>query len=143
VDIAEQLISLFIERGMPDGHEIVSESDGDEKPGEEPGDLIFKITAAPHKRFERKGNDLYMTMTITLLQSLIGFTKTFKHLDGHEVAVTRDTVTKPGLQITITGEGMPHHGFSSQKGDLYVTFSIQFPTSLTEEQKEGFKNLLK
>jgi len=143
IDTAEQLISIFIEKGMPDGYEIVSESDGDEKPGEEPGDLIFKITTAPHKRFERNGNDLNMSMTITLLQSLVGFTKTFKHLDGHEVTITRDTVTKPGLQIVVSGEGMPHHGFSSQKGDLQVTFNIQFPTVLTEDQKEGFKTLLK
>jgi len=52
VDTAEQLITIFIERGMPDGHEIVSESDGDERPGEEPGDLIFKIVTAPHNLFE-------------------------------------------------------------------------------------------
>jgi len=143
VDTAEQLISLFIERGMPDGHEIVSESDGDEKPGEEPGDLIFIISAAPHKRFERKGNDLYMTISISLLQALVGFSKSFKHLDGHDVLIERDSVTKPGLQITVAGEGMPHYGFATQKGDLYVTFTILFPTTLTDEQKEGFKNLLK
>jgi len=143
VDTAEQLISLFIERGMPDGYEIVSENDGDEKPGEEPGDLIFRITAAPHKRFERKDNDLYMSMTITLLQALVGFSKTFKHLDGHEVTITREFITKPGLQMVVSGEGMPHHGFPTQKGDLFITFTVQFPTTLTEEQKEGFKNLLK
>eukprot|EP01123_Difflugia_compressa_P009123 TRINITY_DN292_c1_g2_i1.p1 TRINITY_DN292_c1_g2~~TRINITY_DN292_c1_g2_i1.p1 ORF type:complete len:371 (-),score=81.65 TRINITY_DN292_c1_g2_i1:86-1198(-) len=143
VDTAEQMLPLFIEKGMPDGYEIVMDSDGDEKPGEEPGDVIFKIITAPHKRFERKGNDLYMNMTVTLLQSLVGFTKSFKHLDGHEVTVTRDGVTKPGLQIVMADEGMPHHGWPTQKGSLYITFTVLFPTSLTEEQKEGFKNLLK
>jgi len=142
VETAEQMITIDIEKGMPEGHEIISYSDADEKPGEEPGDLIFKISVAPHKRFERKGNDLFLNMTISLLQSLVGFSKTFKHLDGHEVTVARDVVTKPGQQISINGEGMPHHGFSTQKGDLYVTFIVQFPTSLTEEQKEGFKKLL-
>jgi len=142
VDTAEQLITLFIEKGMPDGFEIVSDSDSDEKPGEEPGDLIFKVTTTPHKRFERRGNDLYMNMTITLLQSLVGFEKSFKHLDGHEVNIKRDTVTKPGLQITVEDEGMPHHGFPSQRGVLYITFNILFPTTLTTEQKDGFKKLL-
>jgi len=143
IDVAEQLITIYIEQGMPDGYEIISESDADEKPGEEPGDLIFKVTTAPHKRFERKGNDLHMSMTISLLQSLVGFTKTVKHLDGHEVIITRDAVTKPGLEIVVPSEGMPHHGFSAQKGDLYVTFTVQFPTTITEQQREGFKNLLK
>jgi len=82
-------------------------------------------------------------MTITLLQALIGFSKTFKHLDGHEVVISRDGVTKPGLQIVVAGEGMPHHGFATQKGELYVTFVVQFPSDpLTESQKEGFKKLL-
>jgi len=143
VDIAEQLIEIFVERGMPDGHEIISEDDGDEKPGEEPGDLIFKITTLPHKRFERKGDHLYLNMNVTLLQSLVGFSKTFKHLDGHEVHINREEVTKPAQQIVISGEGMPHHGFPTQKGDLFITFYIQFPTTVTEEQKEAFKNLLK
>jgi DnaJ-related protein SCJ1 len=142
VETAEQFITLEIEKGMPDGHEIISHSDADEKPGQEPGDLIFKIATIPHKRFERRGNDLYLNMTISLLQSLVGFSKSFKHLDGHEVTVTRDSVTKPGLQISVSGEGMPHHGFSTQKGDLYVTFTVQFPSAVSDEQKEAFRTLL-
>jgi DnaJ-related protein SCJ1 len=142
VETAEQMITLEIEKGMPDGYEIISHDDGDERPGEEPGDLIFKVSTAPHKRFERRGNDLHVNMTISLLQALVGFNKSFKHLDGHEVTVSREEVTKPGQTISISSEGMPHHGFSTQKGDLYITFIIQFPSTITEEQKEGFKKLL-
>eukprot|EP01125_Pyxidicula_operculata_P003466 TRINITY_DN1436_c0_g1_i2.p1 TRINITY_DN1436_c0_g1~~TRINITY_DN1436_c0_g1_i2.p1 ORF type:complete len:225 (-),score=57.61 TRINITY_DN1436_c0_g1_i2:276-950(-) len=142
VDIGEQTIDLFIEKGMPDGFEIVSESDGDERPGEEPGDLIFKITTLPHKRFERKGDDLHLSITVSLLQSLVGFTKTFKHLDGHEVTVERKEVTKPGFVLEIKGEGMPKHGHSTDKGSLFITFTVQFPTFITSEQKDIFEKVL-
>uniref|UniRef100_A0A6B2L851 J domain-containing protein n=1 Tax=Arcella intermedia TaxID=1963864 RepID=A0A6B2L851_9EUKA len=141
-DVAEQMLSVFIEKGMPDGHEIVMSSDGDERPGEEPGDIIFKLTTAPHKRLERRNNDLLLNITISLLESLVGFTRSYIHLDGHAVPFSRDAVTKPGFQMVIKGEGMPHYGFPTQKGDLIITFTIQFPNSLTEEQKVGFQNLL-
>lgn len=37
---------------------------------------------------------------------------------------------------------MPHYNYPSQMGDLFITFSIQMPTSLTDKQKEEFKKLL-
>lgn len=33
---------------------------------------------------------------ITLKESLLGFTKDIKHLDGHLVTLSRDGITKPG-----------------------------------------------
>lgn len=37
------------------------------------GDLIFVVQEKPHEIFTRKGADLYMKKTITLVESLIGF----------------------------------------------------------------------
>jgi len=137
----DQMINIFIERGMPDGFEIKSEEDADEAPERTPGDLIFKLVTVSHKRFTRKGNDLYMQYTIPLLQALIGFTKTFNHLDGHEVKVERTEITPPGFVLKLSGEGMPVHDSPDVYGDLYITFVIQFPDKLTETQKEEVKKL--
>jgi len=68
---------------------------------------------------------------------LVGFTKQFNHLDGHEVTVEQQSVTKPGQIIKIAGEGMPHFNYPSDKGDLYIEFSIIMPESVTEHQKSG------
>lgn len=46
------------------------------------GDLIFVIQEKPHETFTRKGADLYMKKTITLVEALIGFEFKVKHLDG-------------------------------------------------------------
>jgi len=138
----DQTINIFVERGMPDGFEIKSEEDADEAPDRTPGDLIFKVKTIPHKRFTRKGNDLNMYFSISLLQALIGFKKTFNHLDGHEVTIERDSVTPPGFTIKLPAEGMPIHTTPDVFGDLYITFNITFPTKLTDDQKESFKKLL-
>jgi len=142
VQKGEQLLMIFIEKGMPNGHEIVSPSDSDENPEEEPGDVVFKIKTLPHKTFVRQGNDLKMTMKISLLQALVGFEVSFNHLDGHEVSLSRKDVTPPGFLQTVKGEGMPIHEMPSNKGNLQITYEIIFPRTVTEEQKTEFKRVL-
>lgn len=50
-------------------------------------------------------------------------------------------ITKPKEVRKFKGEGMPLY-FSMKKGDLYVTFEVLFPTSLTEDQKSKIKAVL-
>ncbi|MCK1978433.1 hypothetical protein LNK15_15470, partial [Jeotgalicoccus huakuii] len=70
-----------------------------------------------------------------------GFEKTVKHLDDHLVDISSKGVTKPKEVKKFKGEGMPVH-FSTKKGDLFVTFEVIFPTSLTEDQKTKIKDIL-
>lgn len=39
-----------------------------------------------HRRFERKGDDLYTNVTISLKDALVGFEMNIQHLDGHLVS---------------------------------------------------------
>ena len=100
------------------------------------------------------------------MDALVGFEKSFKHLDGHEVKVSSKVedslvlrventvafsklpinffpafvvwcfqeVTKPGEVRRLKGEGMPIYE-KTKKGDLVITFTVAFPKSLTEGQK--------
>lgn len=38
-----------------------------------------------HPVFERRGDDLYTNVTISLVEALIGFEMDIVHLDGHKV----------------------------------------------------------
>ena len=38
-----------------------------------------------HPYYERKNNDLYANLTISLQDALNGFNVSFSHLDGHQV----------------------------------------------------------
>ncbi|GAB4841748.1 DnaJ protein erdj3b [Ancistrocladus abbreviatus] len=133
--------TVDIEKGMKDGEEVTIYEEGEPKIDGEPGDLKFRIHTAPHDSFTREGNDLRTTVTITLVQALVGFEKTIKHLDNHLVDVSSKGITKPKQVRKFKGEGMPLH-FSDKKGDLYVTFEVLFPTSLTEDQKKKIKEVL-
>ena len=39
-----------------------------------------------HRRFERKGDDLYTNVTISLKDALVGVEMNIQHLDGHLVS---------------------------------------------------------
>lgn len=134
-------ITVDIERGMQDGQEVLFYEDGEPIVDGEAGDLKFRIRTAPHDRFRREGNDLHTTVTITLVQALVGFEKTIKHLDEHLVDVSSKGITTPKEVRKFKGEGMPLH-FSNKKGDLYVKFEVLFPVSLTEDQKIKIKKIL-
>ena len=47
------------------------------------------LFSSRHSRFERKGDDLYANITITLQDALIGFGLDIDHLDGHKVGIYR------------------------------------------------------
>ncbi|XP_076952252.1 dnaJ protein ERDJ3B-like [Bidens hawaiensis] len=134
-------ITVDIEKGMQDGQEVVFYEEGEPIIDGEPGDLKFRIRTAPHDRFRREGNNLHATATITLAQALVGFEKTITHLDDHLVNIGTKGITKPKEVKKFKGEGMPLH-FSNKKGDLYVTFEVLFPTSLTDDQKTKIKAIL-
>ncbi|KAH0461526.1 hypothetical protein IEQ34_009101 [Dendrobium chrysotoxum] len=133
-------ITVDIEKGMKDGQEVTFYEDGEPIIDGENGDLKFRIRTAAHDRFRREVSDLYTTVTISLLEALVGFEKTMKHLDAHLVDIGMNGITKPKEIRKFKGEGMPVH-MSSKKGDLYVTFEVSFPRSLTEDQKTKIKQI--
>ncbi|XP_071112173.1 dnaJ homolog shv-like [Haliotis cracherodii] len=139
----EKLLEIEIESGMRDGQEYPFVAEGEPHIDGEPGDLRFKIKQTKHKKFERRGDDLYTNVTISLMDALAGFEMDIKHLDGHKVHIVRDKITWPGARMRKSNEGMPNYENNNVKGSLYITFDIDFPKgTLTEEVRADLKKLL-
>lgn len=134
----ERTLEIEIEAGMVDGQESKFIAEGEPHLDGEPGDLVLKIKTMPHPVFERRGDDLYTNVTLSLQDALVGFTMDIEHLDGHKVQVSRDKITWPGARIRKKGEGMPNYHNNNLHGTLYITFDVEFPKSdLSEEDKKG------
>ncbi|KAK7032870.1 DNAj-like protein subfamily a member 2-like protein [Favolaschia claudopus] len=121
---------VVIEPGMTDKQRIILAGAGDEEPGTPAGDVIFVLRLTPHESFERSGNDLLTNVTITLSEALFGFSRILiTHLDGRGIQVTSPPgkIIKPSDTIILRGEGMPVHKQPNNKGDLYLTFTIEMP----------------
>ena len=142
VESEEDFLTIWIEPGMDDGSEISFPQQGDEKPDAIAGDVKFVVRTLPHKQFRRRGNDLILKLDISLLEALVGFKKVITHLDGRNITVMRENVSRPGMATKIEKEGMPILNNPSTFGDLYVEYNIVFPTSLTAEQKVEIAKIL-
>jgi len=139
----DRTLEIEIEQGMVDGQEVKFVAEGEPHIDGEPGDLIFKIKTMPHSMFERRGDDLYTNVTISLQDALVGFNLDIKHLDGRKVRIQREKITWPGARIRKKGEGMPNYENNNLHGILFITFDVEFPkTELTEEDKEAIKKIL-
>lgn len=134
-------LTVDIQPGMADGDTVKFDQVADEAVGHISGDLIFRIKQVPDAHFTRQGDDLYMSINISLLDSLVGFETSFAHLDGHLVNIRKTDVTYCSEVVTVRGEGMPKKsaggkGKSGAKGDLYVTLIINFPRNFSDKQKD-------
>ncbi|XP_060517133.1 dnaJ homolog shv [Cylas formicarius] len=139
----ERTLEMEVEPGMVDGQESKFTAEGEPHLDGEPGDLILKIKTQPHPIFERRGDDLYTNVTISLQDALVGFSLEITHLDGHLVSITRDKITWPGARIRKKGEGMPNYENNNLHGTLFITFDVEFPKQeFTDDQKEAIKKLL-
>ena len=142
-----ETLTVEVEPGMAAGHEITFFEQGEPLLDGEPGDLKFVLKLVPPAEpgdiaaaFTRVGDNLQTVYSITLAEALVGFTRTFVHLDGRTVTLRQEGVTRPGEVVKVAGEGMPvlH---SSRKGDLFVTYTVRFPSSLTAAQKASVTTL--
>lgn len=93
VATGEKPVEVIVEPGYPDGFEIVEEHAWDERPDHLAGHIVFRIVTGPHETFTRDGNNLRMTLRISLLEALVGFERAVTHLDGHAVVIRRSEVT--------------------------------------------------
>lgn len=62
----ERVLEMEVEPGMVDGQETKFTAEGEPHIDGDPGDLILKIKTQPHPVFERRGDDLYTNITISL-----------------------------------------------------------------------------
>ena len=104
------------------------------------GDLYITFSILSHPHFKRSGNDLYTTSPIDLYTALLGGETTVETLKGR-VKLKVNPETQSGTKIRLKGKGMPVYKKEGETGDLYVTYEVQLPTNLTDEQKKLFTEL--
>lgn len=64
-----------------------------------------------------------------------------QHLDGHNVVLKSSGITIPGQMETVKGQGMPLPDSAKRFGDLHVTYTVEFPKSLSDAQKKCIQDL--
>lgn len=125
-----------IEAGVTDGAAISVPGMGEQAkaPGEVPGDLIIVIRVAKHADFERRGNDIVWTTTMSFDDSVNGTTLTVPHFAGPmDIDTAAWGVVDPRKEYCVPGKGFPG-------GDLLIKVDVRYPAAsarftLTERTK--------
>jgi len=135
--IEDKVLTIDIKPGWKQGTKITFPREGDQSLSTIPADIIFIIKDKPHSTFRREGSDLIYTAKITLKDALCGTTVSVPTLDPNRVRkVQFNDVIKPTTEKRLNGDGLPITKQPSNRGDIVVKFDIQFPSTLTADQKE-------
>ncbi len=86
------------------------------------------------------GNDLHTSVNLDLYTAVLGGETTIDTLSG-KLKLKIKPETQNGAKARLTGKGFPVYKKNGEHGDLIITYNIQIPTHLTEQQKELFRQL--
>lgn len=106
------------------------------------GDLYIRFNIRNDTPFEREGDDLHLNKTIDLYTAILGGELMVDTLDG-QVKLKIRPLTKNGTVTRLKGKGFPVYKAEGSFGDLYLTLSVQLPTTLSAEEKALFEQLKK
>jgi len=106
-----------------------------------PGAVNLKLKTNKHHLLTRRSNDLHMDMHISLRESLLGWSQTIRHLDGHTVELSTESVTSHLQVIKAGSEGMPLRDDPASFGDLLVKVHTDFPSKLDAQQKDAISKI--
>ena len=133
---APQTLQVHIPAGIDTGKSIRLKGKG--MPGTgggEPGDLLLKVTVGTRPGYERKGSDVYTTVSIPYTTAVFGGEATVPTLYGNVVCKIREGM-QSGSRIRLRGKGIVSMKNPSVRGDQYVTIQIQVPQNLNYTAKE-------
>lgn len=136
-------IRITIPAGVTDGQVIKIKGHGGEGSNGGPkGDLLIRFHIVNNTSFKLDNSNLYSSVDLDLYTAVLGGEITADTFDG-KVKLKVAPGTQNGTKVKLKGKGFPVYKQDGVFGDLYITYSIKLPGSLSEKEKELFQELAK
>ena len=136
----EVAIEITVPEGIDTGHQLrISGKGAAGYNGGPNGDIYIEFKVNNHPLFERKENDIYVDVPLTITEATLGCKKEVPTLTG-TVILTIDAGSQPGDQLRLRGKGVKDP-VRKKYGDMYVVLDMIIPNKLDRKQKELFKEL--
>jgi molecular chaperone DnaJ len=103
------------------------------------GDLYLVIEVKPHPFFERRGNDLYTKVPVTVSEATLGAKVEVPTIDGRSL-VRIPPSTNSGRTLRLREKGVPS-ARNGARGDQYVEIQIVVPQPTDERVRNIVKEL--
>ncbi len=104
-------------------------------------DFYLVVTVTPHPRFQRQGNDLQSTVTVPVVDAVLGGEVDVPTIKGTHVSLKLPPETQDGRTFRLRGQGMPRLKAPDQHGDLLVAVHVRLPDNLSDEERTAYGRL--
>ena len=115
--------------------------------GGAPGDLYLVIKAGTHPVFTRSGDDIYVTVPVTVTEAALGTKIEVPTIDTHDGGGRTQLKIPPGTQtgqkLRLREKGVPSASREGVRGDEIVEIKIVVPKVQDERSKEILRELAK
>ncbi len=138
ITVGNESFDIKIPAGIKSGETLRVRGKGNSGMGQR-GDLLIKVEVAKSPIFERKENDLYMSIDVPLKSALFGGKVTIKTPVYDDITLKVPKNTKNGQKFRVRGKGITDRK-TSLKGNLYFTANIILPN--IDEMDEELKVML-
>src|SRR5277367_5696640 len=141
-------LEFRIKAGTRDGQRIRLAGKGNAGTGGGPaGDLYLIIKAGTHPVFRRTGDDIYVTVPVTVSEAALGAKIEGPTIDTHEGGGRTQLKIPPGTQagqkLRLREKGVASAGREGARGDEIVEVKIVVPKVHDERSKEILRELAK
>lgn len=134
-----QSLEVSIPAGIETGQSIRLKGKGSPGTGGgEPGDLFLKVKTGDKPGYERKGMDVYTTVSVPFITAVLGGEISIQTLYGTVMCRIKEG-TQSGTKIRLKGKGIVSMKNPNVRGDQYTEVQIQVPTDLSPEAKKKLK----
>ncbi|XP_011305046.1 dnaJ homolog subfamily B member 13-like [Fopius arisanus] len=140
--IEEKIFTIKIEPGLKTGTKIVFPEEGNQNPTTIPADIVFITADTPHETFQRENDNLLMTTSVTLNEALTGTVIKIDTLDARTLRIPITSIITPNYRKVVAGEGLPLMHEPTRRGDLVISFLIEFPMYLPVTSKNYVREAL-
>ncbi len=131
---ASAVVPVDVPAGVADGVELhVAAAGNAGRAGGAPGDLYLSISVGPSPVFERRGQDLFAALDVTVTQAALGADVEVETVDGPE-RVKVHAGTESGTVIKVKDRGVPNLGRRG-RGDLFLTVHVETPRDLSRRER--------
>jgi molecular chaperone DnaJ len=137
---AKAVVPIDVPAGVADGLELhVSGAGNAGRAGGTPGDLYVSIAVEPSPVFERRGQDLFAALDVSVSQAALGVELDVETVDGPQ-RVKVPAGTESGSVLRLKDRGVPNLGRRG-RGDLFLTVQVETPRHLSREERKLFEQL--
>lgn len=127
-----------IPAGVRDGQRIRLRGKGASgERGGPSGDLYVTVHVAPHRLFGRRGDNLTVTVPVTIDEAALGASISVPTLDGGPVTLRIPAGTPSGRTFRARGKGASRR--DGTRADLLVTVQVQVPGTLSDEARSALE----